>query len=430
MAHKTWRQLGIELPRILLPVDHIEMQKWAVVACDQFTSQREYWEEADRFVGEAPSTLRLIIPEAYLPLPDKAAEEKKITSAMADYLEQGVFRTLDKGAMLVRRETSCGTRTGLVVAVDLECYDYTRGSSSLIRATEGTVEARVKTRIALREAAPIELPHILMLIDDPEHTVIEPLCENAALTPCYDFELMADGGRVRGDFLPEAALDGALNALNALAEKNDGKFGKPLLLYAMGDGNHSLAAAKAAWENKKAELSEAERENHPMRFALCELENIHDAGMSFEPIHRIIRMEDHCDEAFDLLLNILKEQNGAVSLCTSCSGKGHEFLCHTEDVDGVVRVENPVAQLPVATLQNALDELEKRMSAVEVDYIHGDDTVVRLGRQPETVGFTLPPMDKSGLFPTVILEGALPRKTFSMGHANEKRYYIEARALR
>ncbi len=431
MKEMTWRELGVELPRIMLPETGADMAKWAVVACDQYTSEPEYWQRVEEFAGGAPSALRLILPEALLSEDpaENADREAKIIGAMEAYLQGGVFKTLQKGAMLVRRYLPCGVRTGLVLAFDLERYDYKRGSASLIRATEGTVEERVKARLSLRRRALIELPHILMLIDDPKKTVIEPLV-GLSKSQAYDFELMERGGRITGDFLAEKDLKGARAALSALAGEQTGRFGKPLLLYAMGDGNHSLAAAKAVWEEIKPTLTEEEREDHPCRFALAELVNVHDDGILFEPIHRLltgVRPGAAGEIAYSLA-----EQNGDVSI--GPAGKDHPEFAHvlpfvSKEGEGVITVPAPANRLAVATLQNALEDYAKRTGA-KLDYIHGDETLKNLAMREGSLGFLLPAMEKADLFATVILEGALPKKTFSMGEAQEKRYYLEARALR
>jgi hypothetical protein len=431
MTDLTWRELGIELPRMLLPKTSADMTKWAVVACDQYTSEPEYWKRVDERVGDAPSTLRLILPEALLSEDSKenADREAGIIRAMEAYLKGGVFRTLPKGAILVRRYLPCGVRTGLVLAFDLDRYDYKQGSASLIRATEGTVEERVQARLSLRRRALIELPHILMLIDDPKKTVIEPLAGRAK-TPEYDFELMEHGGRITGEFLSEEDLEGARLALSALAKEQSGRFGKPLLLYAMGDGNHSLAAAKAVWEEVKPSLTEEERQDHPLRFALCELVNVHDDGILFEPIHRLLTGVN--PGAINEIAYILAEQNGDVSIGPA-GAKGPEFA-HvlpyvSKEEQGAITVPAPVSRLAVATLQNALEVYVKRTGA-KLDYIHGDETLEKLASRDGALGFLFPAMEKADLFATVILEGALPKKTFSMGEAQEKRYYLEARSLR
>ncbi len=431
MKDITWRELGVELPRIMLPNKCVDMSKWSVVACDQYTSEPEYWHRVEGLVGDAPSTLRLVLPEALLSENpgENAAREDDIIKTMQSYLASDTFRTLPCGAMLVRRYLNCGVRTGIVLSFDLERYDYKKGSTSLIRATEGTVEERVKARLSLRRRALIELPHILMLIDDPKKTVIEPLA-NAKMHREYDFELMEHGGRITGDFIAEENLEGARVALSELAAEQDGRFGKPLLLYAMGDGNHSLAAAKAVWEELKPTLSEAETENHPARFALCELVNVHDDGILFEPIHCLLTNVK--PGALEEIAYILAEQNGDVSIGTGNDAPqefAHVLPFVTKEGAGTITVPAPANRLAVATLQGALEVYIKKTRA-RLDYIHGEETLKSLARRDGCLGFLLPAMEKAELFTTVILEGALPKKTFSMGEAHEKRCYLEARSLR
>ena len=435
MKYTTLASLGVCLPRILLPRRGIDLAKWAVVACDQYTSEPEYWQEVDALTGSAPSALRLILPEAYLDgKHDEAALSAGVLQSMEDYQNNGVFAELGEGAVLVTRSVNGKIRTGLLLAFDLECYDYTPGSAPLIRPTEGTVTERVMARLALRKAATVELPHILMLLDDPECTVIEPLRAQPSRR-VYNFELMQNGGHITGDYLPASSLAGLTEALAALAEKLDGREGQPLMLYAVGDGNHSLAAAKAAWEALKPTLPEAERQTHPARYALCELVNLHDPGIVFEPIHRVLF---GAEEGFaEELRAILAEQNQGAEfrllaedslgvLAPNC----HALLCLQNGRRGVFLVNGPRQNLPVGTLQKALEAYLARHEGARLDYIHGTEALTKLSAAPNAAGFLLPPMEKEDLFTTVLTDGVLPKKTFSMGEANEKRYYLEARALR
>jgi hypothetical protein len=438
---------GVKVPEVLLPRAGTDMTKWAVVACDQFTSQPEYWEETERIVGDAPSTLRLMLPEMYLEKPNEAARIAAINEMMKRYLASGVLENRGKGFVFVRRTVGGRSRCGLIVALDLECYDYSRGSTTLIRATEGTIVERIPPRLRIRKDAPLELPHILVLIDDPARTVIEPVGES--LCPgckAYDFELMQGGGHVEGWFVgDEARINSVLRALEKLADpaKFHEKYGcdQPPLLFAMGDGNHSLATAKANWENLKANLDPAAREDHPARYALVELENVHDEGIAFEPIHRVLFNLD-VNKALCWLENKLAADNGGCETALfaskdECDAKAaaaardgaHVLPFVTSEGFGFFRVEKPAAQLGVGTLQSALDAMRKDMKDAAIDYIHGAEVVLELGAKPGNMGFLLPPMEKSALFRTVIFDGALPRKTFSMGEANEKRYYLECRKI-
>ena len=440
--------IGVQVPDILLPREGVSMEKWAVVACDQFTSQPEYWEEAERIVGDAPSTLRLMLPEMYLEKPGEAERIAAINATMDRYMAEGTLESKGQGFVFVRRTVDGKTRSGLIVALDLEQYDYSRGSETLIRASEGTIVERIPPRLRIRKDAALELPHILVLIDDPERTVIEPLAETAnAETKLYDFDLMLGGGHIEGYMVNDAGrIEGALRALEALAAP--ARFaaqygeGKAPMLFAMGDGNHSFATAKANWEALKQTLTPAEQENHPARFALVELENIHDEGIIFEPIHRVLFNLDS-EKALRWLLERLASDNGAckmnrfatkeeceASLKVAATCGGHLLPFVSEQGYGYLKVNAPVAQLEVGTLQNALDAMLKAFPEATIDYIHGADVVYELGAKPGNLGFLLPPMAKSAFFPTVVFDGALPRKTFSMGEANEKRYYLECRKIK
>lgn len=442
----AFSEMGLRIPRIQLPKEGTDYEKWAVVACDQYTSEPAYWEEADRIVGTSPSTLRMILPEYYLGKPQEEELTRQIRSHMKQYEETGVLRTLPEGCMLVKRTAAGRTRLGLVIAVDLEAYDYTKGSTSLIRATERTITERIPPRLRIRRGAPVELPHIIILIDDPEKTVIEPLAKKKG-TVAYDTDLMLDGGHITGTFFPKEELGGVQEAFSRLYDKSTERFGKGKeFLMAMGDGNHSLATAKAAWEEIKQTLTPQELENHPARYALCELENVHDDGIVFEPIHRVLFGEGKMtgEEIVRKTVEILKKQNPDAYLAEESDGAGaagREGAQCTPRTDcyripvifgGTRRtlvIDHPVSGLEVGALQTALDELV-RTKGVRIDYIHGEQTVSELASLEENAGFLLPSMDKHRLFPAVAADGALPRKTFSMGHANEKRYYLEGRSLR
>lgn len=282
-------KIGVLVPNVMLPPKGTDFSKWAVVACDQYTSQPEYWEQARALIGDAPSTLDLILPEAFLGKPDEQDRINAINKHMREYMENGVLTTLPQGFVLVRRTAAGNTRNGLVLALDLECYDYNKGSTSLIRATEATIVSRIPPRLRIREGAPVELPHILVLIDDPDRTVIEPLFKKTdSFETLYDTDLMLGGGHISGWLVSDPSdIQGVLDALTALTDPDSfkAKYGDHApLLFAMGDGNHSLATAKANWEKIKASLPEAELASHPARYALVEIENVHDDGIILEPI--------------------------------------------------------------------------------------------------------------------------------------------------
>ena len=417
------KEYGVVPPRILLP--RSGMEQWAVVACDQFTSEPQYWEACDKFVGKAPSTLRMILPEAYLEAADVEERIEAVKNTMELYLKQDIFRELEPGFVLVRRQSSDGERIGLVVAIDLEQYEYTKGSKSLIRPTEGTIEERIPPRLRIREGAALELPHIMILVDDREETLIEPLLKEA-LPQVYDFELMQGGGRIQGSFVGEQYFPQIESALKKLTEKGG-------MLFAVGDGNHSLATAKAYWEQLKPGLTAEQRETHPARFALVELVNLHCGGIVFHPIHRIV-----FDDKNGLLhiRDILKRQGGgaervycdsfetAKRIARETEGQQAIVFCEYGKY-GVLKME-PLHMLSYGTLQPALELLAEESTA-KVDYIHGDESLKELSRNG--IGFFMPSMEKKVLFPSVEKYGALPKKTFSMGEAQDKRYYLESKRI-
>ena len=425
---KRFEQAAFFPADILLP-QVSEMEKWPVVACDQFTSQPEYWENAEKIVGDAPSALRLVLPEAYLNSAEVNRRIAGINASMEGYLANGVFKTLPDSLIYLERTQSDGrVRHGLIGCIDLEQYDFTPGSGALIRATEGTVLERIPPRVRVREHAPLELPHVMLLIDDPNGTVIEPLAgETGRMETLYDTELMLGGGHVKGWRLTDEQMSRAAAALNALkspevmAEKY-GMAGAAPLLFAVGDGNHSLATAKACYEKLKKETPEAQWASLPARYALVEVVNLHDDALTFEPIHRVLFHVDGQDLWAAFRTFYPAAHTGA--------GAGHTVEVCGQGLDGAWTVPAPSAQLAVGTLQAFLDDYCKRRPEVEIDYIHGDDVARKLGSQPGNLGFLLPPMGKDQLFRTVMTDGVLPRKTFSMGEAQDKRYYLEARKIR
>ena len=436
---KVIPELGIQVPQIYLPKKGTDLMKWAIIACDQFTSQPEYWNEVEKLVGEAPSTLRLTFPEVYLEQPGSEERIKNIQSTMREYMDEGILQPHD-GLVYVERRVDGKTRKGIILALDLEVYDYNKGSSSLIRATEGTIVDRLPPRIKIREGALLELPHILVLIDDPNRTVIEPLStEKSKLEKLYDFNLMLDSGHLTGYAVNEDLENQVIQTLYGLAnpERFAAKYGidknQPVLLFAMGDGNHSLATAKAIWEKMKQQVGM----DHPSRCALVEIENVHDEGLEFEPIHRVlfglkknlfVELEKYFGANFSYKPVANAEE--MVKVVDSPSGEKQiiGFVGGGKE-SGVMEIANPSSNLPVGTVQPFIDSFLKNGGAEKVDYVHGEDVTVNLGSQPGNAGFYLPGMNKSDLFKTVILDGALPRKTFSMGEAREKRFYMEARKI-
>ncbi len=412
---------------ILLP-QNCDLTKWSVVACDQYTSQNDYWERVAQTVGDAPSTLKLILPESQLEDGHFEEHVADINRTMDAYLDQGLFRTLPNALIYVERWLdNKKLRRGLVGVVDLECYDYNAGSSSLIRATEGTVITRLPPRVAVRRNASLELPHIMVLVDDPDKQLIEHLTyETDRMEEVYDFDLMERGGHITGYLVPEDLQADVCEILNTLARphdfarKYDAK-GKPVLLFAIGDGNHSLAAAKAAYEEKKQHTPQEQWADLPARYALVELVNLHDESLEFEPIHRVCFDVD----ADELMKDFLAAYPGA----HYGEGEGHTITYVFDSEVGKITIPKPTAQLPVGTLQDFLDQWMQTHSG-RIDYVHGDDVTWELGRKPGNIGFLLPAMGKDELFKTVIFDGALPRKTFSMGEAHDKRFYLEARKIK
>jgi hypothetical protein len=437
---KTCEDIGIQIPQIYLPKKGTNLTKWAVIACDQFTSQPEYWQKVETLVGDKPSTYNLILPEVYLEKPGEEARIKFIQDKMRYYLENGILEPRE-GLIYVERMVGGKTRRGLVLCLDLECYDYTRGSSSLIRATEGTIIERLPPRMKIRTGAVLELPHILVLIDDPGRTVLEPLgAGKAGMKKLYDFELMLGSGHLSGYAVDEALEAQIVGALRELArpEAFAARYGigqdKPVLLFAMGDGNHSLATAKAVWERMKPEVGL----DHPARYALVELENVHDEGLEFEPIHRLLiglrkdifaSMRQYygtinhvpVESAEEMMRRVDKQKGDSHLVGLVVGGDEKPF--------GVVEITHPTSNLPVGTLQTFLDVFMNENGADKLDYVHGEDVICSLGSKAGNAGFYVPGMNKSDLFKTVILDGALPRKTFSMGEAEEKRFYMEARKI-
>ncbi len=437
---KTYPALGVQIPQVYLPKNGIDLTKWSVIACDQFTSQPEYWQEVERLVNGNPSTLHLILPEAYLGRADQQMRIQRIHATMRAYLDQGLLEP-HEGLIYVERTALGRTRHGIMLSLDLEQYEFRPGSSALIRATEETIVERLHPRVQVREGALLELPHILVLIDDPQKMVIESLTARRDTLPrLYDFDLMLGSGHLSGYAVPEALTEQVIAALQHLARPQDflAKYNFPpsaqeaVLLFAVGDGNHSLATAKAVWEKIKSRAGM----NHPARYALVEVENLHDDGLVFEPIHRVL---------FDVkgdVLAALPAYFGSSCTCTSISSADEmASLVETASparqrfglIQGgrchLIEIEAPASHLAVGSLQNFLDDFLARGGAAKIDYVHGAEVVMRFGDSPTNAAFYLPALEKSELFKTVILDGLLPRKAFSMGEAVEKRFYMEARRI-
>jgi hypothetical protein len=443
---RTHTDIRIAVPDVLLPREGTDLTRWAVIACDQHTSEPAYWEQAAALVGDAPSTLNLIYPEVYLSEAQPEERIARIRETMRRYVAEERFREVT-GFVYLERTVGAHVRRGLVLCLDLEAYDFRKGSTSPIRATEGTIVERLPPRVRIREGATIELPHIMVLVDDPRDTVIGPLAAaKAKLAKLYDFELMLGSGHLEGHLVGDAALEaGVVRALAALADPEvfaascGVPAGTPVLHYAMGDGNHSLATAKTIWESAKAAANgDPSILESPLRWALVEIVNLHDPALVFEPIHRVVfeleaghsvqstleahypgRVTYRAMESFEAVKAAVDAQQGPAHLVGLCTSEGF----------GVLEVAAPDQNLPVGTLQAALDALMKAKGARELDYVHGAEPVVALGTKPGNAGLYLPGMKKQDLFRTVVLDGALPRKTFSMGEAWEKRFYLEARRI-
>ena len=408
---------------ILLPdFNKTSAEKWAVIACDQFTSEAHYWEKANNIVGNSPSTLRIILPEVYLN--ETNSRIPRINATMNEYLNEVLIEHPDSMIYVERVQSDGSIRRGIVMAVDLECYDYRKGASSLIRATEATVIERIPPRVTIRRDAAIELPHVMLLIDDPDRTVIEQLSEKNCPELAYDTDLMLGGGHITGRFIPEDAKAAVSSALEELIspeqmKKRYGDENLSPLLFAVGDGNHSLATAKTIYEEIKENMGENAALEHPARYALVEVVNIHDDSLKFEPIYRVV-FEVNTTDILEKLEDYAKRLSG------SAEPQSVEYI--TSEKTGNISFEHPTKQLVVGTLQEFIDEYLKNNPEAEVDYIHGEDSVKNL-ISPTSIGFIFSGMSKSELFKTVIYDGALPRKTFSMGHAEDKRYYIECRKI-
>ena len=411
---------------ILIPKKNIDMHKWSVVACDQYTSEPDYWEEVNNIVGNSPSTLNLTLPEIYLEEKDVEERIKKINKNMEEMLNNNIFDEYKDSMFYIERTQNDGkVREGLIGIVDLEDYSYEIGSQTLIRATEKTVIERIPPRMKVRENALLELPHIMILIDDEKKDIIESIKNKVNDNDIiYDFDLMQKGGHIKGYNLNNNIIDEVITKLEKLADKDnfEKKYditNKGVLLFAMGDGNHSLATAKACYEKLKETMSEEEYLNHPARYALVELVNLHSEALEFEAIHRVLFDVD----VKDLIDTLYKYYE------INEDGNGQKFELITKDFDKTLYISNPKSNIVVGSIQIFLDEYLKNHNG-KIDYIHGEDVTKELGSKEKNIGIIFDPMAKEDLFKTVILDGALPRKTFSMGHSHDKRFYLEARKIK
>lgn len=433
---KKLEDLGLRIPEILLP-KNIDLSTWSVIACDQYTQDKDYWKNVEEKAGNKPSTLNLILPEVYLGSPDKADRIKKIRQSMKEYLDTGVFADAKKCFIYLERKTAFGrTRKGLVAQIDLETYEWKPFSKANIRATEATIVERIPPRMEIRKGAPLELPHIMLLVNDKDDLLVGANKPTDGRAPIYDGDLMANGGHITGWALESKVdIEGVEKALNLIAEKNASPDGS-IFLFAVGDGNHSLATAKAVWDEYKKE--HPEDKDSPVRYALIEIVNIYDTGLTFEPIHRVIFNIDN--EA--LIKKLAEKLNGNIkalddadkvikAVKDSWANFGFFYL-DSEGKQKNVLLETKIKELAVARLQPEIDAFLKELpdqSKAEIDYIHGTDEVLKLGSKENSLGILLPPIAKDSFFETINGRGPLPRKSFSMGEADEKRFYLECRRL-
>lgn len=399
---------------ILLPNKNVDQHKWAVVACDQYTSQQDYWYEVEAIVGDEPSTLHIIYLEVYLGKDDNRIQ--RIQDKMISYVREGIVEERIKdGFVLVERKTETGTRLGLVGVIDLEAYDFTPGSDAPIRATEGTIASRIPPRLHIRENALLECSHVMVLIDDKKQQLIEPLYNQKETLECiYDMDLMGNGGHLKGySIMNDKAQE--VNEKLVEMEKESGGF-----FLAVGDGNHSLATAKTHWNNVKVHLTEEERQNHPGRYALVELVNLHSPALFFEPIHRVL-FHVEMDDVYQGFVASLNQQNIPYSV-------GNDIIFIDGQHEKHIQLLNKDGRIPLDILQNYLDKYLENHKDSSIDYVHGEDAVRELSSK-ENTGILLGSIDKDTLFPAIAAGGVLPRKTFSMGEAYEKRYYVECRKI-
>ena len=442
---KKIEDFGIRIPEILLP-KNIDVSSWSVIACDQYTQDLDYWKKAEAAAAGKPSTLNLILPEVYLSSPDKAQRIEKIRKSMKEYIDGGVFDSPRKSMIYIERKTAFGrTRKGLVTQIDLETYEWKPFSKANIRATEATIVERIPPRMEIRRGAPLELPHIMLLVNDKDDLLIGGT-GNAVRSkaPLYSGELMCNGGSITGWAVEsETEITGVTEAVNKIAEANRAADGSTFL-FAVGDGNHSLATAKAVWDEYKEKLiasgaDEATLKACPVRYALVEIVNIYDTGLTFEPIHRVIfdcDVEGLIKSLAEKLGGSVSELSGAGELeaAVKASHADFGFAYKAGGVQKYKLLKTGIKELAVARLQPEIDAFLKSSTKIdgkapEIDYIHGSEETLKLGERDNAVGILLPPIAKDSFFETINGRGPLPRKSFSMGEADEKRFYLECRKL-
>ena len=442
---KKIEDFGLSIPEILLP-KNIDVSSWSVIACDQYTQDLDYWKRAEAAAAGKPSTLNLILPEVYLNSPDKPARIEKIRKTMQEYLDGSVFEEPKNCMIYIERKTAFGrTRKGLVAQIDLETYEWKPFSKANIRATEATIVERIPPRMEIRRGAPLELPHIMLLVDDKDDLLVGGTGKAVkSKTPVYDGNLMCNGGSITGWAVEsDSEIAGVTEAVSKIAEKNRAADGSTFL-FAVGDGNHSLATAKAVWDEYKEKLvaqgaDEAALKACGVRYALVEIVNIYDTGLTFEPIHRVIFDSD----VKSLILYLADKLEGTVSevagadeleAAVKASSADFGFAYKLDGAQKYVLLKTDIKELAVARLQPEIDSFLKGSTKIdgkapEIDYIHGSEEVLKLGERDNAVGILLPPIAKDSFFETINGRGPLPRKSFSMGEADEKRFYLECRKL-
>lgn len=427
---KDYENLGIAVPQILIPEEKVNLKKWAVIACDQFTVDRGYWAEVEKIVGNSPSTLRMTLPEVYLDDPDKQQRIDYTKEAMYTYLENGVLQQLPEGFVLVEREVDNTVRKGLMVLFDLENYDFDISNKPLLRPTEQILTERIPPRLEIRAGAPVELPHVFVFMDDSERSVIEPLfAARQSLKKLYDFELMQGGGRIAGYFVDDPSLTRqVLDAVDRLSIRDGMRF-------CVADGNHSIATAKEIWERSKGSMSEEERATSPLRYVLAELVNIHDEGVALHPIHRVI-MGVNPAMCIQYVVDKLNQRGIRSRLVFSRrkvsmkpEERGNHIYFISKDSVGRIEITSPCHPLAVGDIQPVLEDFAAENPQCKLDYIHGDQNLLDECANYDTLGFMMPGFKKNEFFDIVINCGILPKKSFSIGEAEQKRYYLEGRLI-
>ncbi len=435
---------GIKEPEILLP-KQIDTTSWAVIACDQYTQDKNYWNTAKKIAGKNPSTLNLILPEIFLNSPDKPEKIRKIKETMKSYYNNNIFSPEKQSFLYLERKTSFErTRKGLMMAIDLDTYQWKPFSKSFIRATEATISERIPPRMEIRKGAKLEIPHIMLLVNDPKKRLIEKtgnIIQSEHIAPVYKGNLMNNGGSIKGWYTESAAAKKNIkDSIQQIAKENTAEDGS-IFLFAVGDGNHSLATAKAVWDEyrenlKKQNIANKLIENSPVRYALVEVVNIYDDGLTFEPIHRVLFDID----SKNLCTYLSKKLGGTLEECKSkeklensvkISKQNFGFIYIQNGIQKYTLLKTHITELPISLLQPAIDTFfkENNIDKSKIDFIHGTDQVFQLGTKENITSILLPPIAKDSFFTTINKRGPLPRKSFSMGEADEKRFYFECRKL-